>query len=297
VLLSRRDPRRRGGGGEREAATVHDGLHQRRHELAQTGATVLADPLPRRQRERVGGVLDPQAGGAALLGERALPVEPTALLHLRDRPVPLLVGVGAARLQRLAGPQVALGHVQDGGFEPGHALADQCRDVAVPAELAQQGDGVPQGQMGLGRPGQTRVPGVQGAAVRGAALACGAGQRQRLDDLRAVQQVTAQPAQRVVDAAVARVQHLLRRHLLPDAGHAELHGERGEVEERRLHDGPAHGAHRRRPSREVTDRPVLGAVQPDLRVLLLRVRREVDHRVERFERTPGDAADLRLHRL
>jgi hypothetical protein len=143
-----------------------------------------------------------------------------------------------------------------GGLQAGQPGGDQRGDVAVAAVLAQQRDGVEQLQVRLGRPGQVGVAGVERAALGRAALAGGAGQLERLDDVGAVEQVAAHPAQRPVGGAVAGLDELGRRRDVPRAGHAELRGDRGEVEERRLHDARRHRAHRRRARREVAGRAV-----------------------------------------
>ena len=101
--------------------------------------------------------------------------------------------------------------------------------------------------------------------------------------------VAQHPPQRALRAPPAGGLHVLRRGDVPRAGHAELAGDRAEVVERRLDDGPGDGAHRRRPAREVAGRPVGLQVVAEGRVLLLRLGREVDHRVQRLERRPGGA--------
>src|SRR5438445_7271349 len=224
-------PRTAGGcaasAAKAELAAGNDRLAEGAHERSKPVAGVLADRLPRRQRQLVGAVLDAVAVLAAGVRQLTLAVEPAPGADALGGGPPLVVGPRARRLQdarwHLAGRAV---HHE--GLAPVEALDQQESDVAVAAELAQQRDRVPQHQVRLAGPGEWRVPREQRPALWRAGLGRGAGEPCGLGNLGRVDGVTEDAAAEVAGARHPGGADLLGRRDLPCSRYRGAHHGRGE---------------------------------------------------------------------
>ena len=150
----------------RERSTSLDRAGQAAGDLGQPLRALRAEPRPRRRGHRVGGGLDPLPQLTAR-GREPLLVEQPGVLQGTYGAVPLLLRPPAQRLGRRLGEPPAGGGVRDDRLDAAQAGALQGGDVAVPAVLAQQRDGVEEDQVWRLGPGEVGQAGIQRAARRG----------------------------------------------------------------------------------------------------------------------------------
>ena len=195
----------------------------------------------------------------------------------------------AVRLDRVARRALDRG-AQHVGLARADVVADQRGDVPVPAVLAQQGGGVPQGEVWFVGPVEVQVGGEQRTSSRGGGVEPRPQDRQHLlGDVAEHVEVDVSP-KRSVDAGEAGVERGLRTTAaVPDVGHGTRDETGGEaVEGGRDHTG-TDPPERRRPAREV---PAPEPTQPGVLHRRADLGREVHDRVDRLDRDPQPPRDV-----
>ena len=156
---------------------------------------------------------------------------------------------------------------QDVGLEAADALGHQGGDVPVAAVLAQQRGGVEEAGHRLLGQGERPQRGVHGAALERGAGRCPGEQLDGSREVRRVDEVAEDPAQRVDAALLAGGDRRLRRGRAPDLRDVAGHLTRGEVVEERVDDLGGHrAAERGGPAGEVGV-PVVGEPQGEHRLV------------------------------
>ena len=142
--------------------------------------------------------------------------------------------------------------MQEEGLARPDAGHDERGDVPVTAVLAQDGQGVPEREVGFVGPGEPEVGGGQGPTGDRDRLGRLTGQGGRLAHGRRRHDVVAQETpERAVDGEQPSLRHRFRCDPLPDTVEGPMHEVGVEVVEGRRHRRRRDGAHRRRAAGEV----------------------------------------------
>ena len=183
-----------GGGGEL------------REEVEQPATPVDAEPLPHREVEPVGQILDPLTPSPTGVGDGAVRVDPATSAQPSQRCLLIGLGPGGLVANPVAGRPTGsnVGHHR---LAPVEAFGTQRDEVVAAAVLAQQRAAVPQAEVGRLGPRERRPSCVDRAPDRIATLDGVGHEAGGFSDLATLDLVAVHASQSTVHASVAGFEH------------------------------------------------------------------------------------------
>jgi hypothetical protein len=254
----------------------------RPHEILELATVLVPQRGKRRQGKRVGQVFDPPAQLFALGGQSAGVIHQTTIPKAPGRSIPLVLGPPAGFTKHRGGHDPR-GRDQHMGLAAIDLMSHESRDVSVSPELPEQRRGVPQHEMGLGRPLECGVSSEERSPLGRAVLSCGPGQGRGLLDRMGGDGLTEKATQGRIRHVEPGGQDFLRTGEMPRVRDRTPDHLGMEVVEGRDDDLGRYGPQRGPPGCEVAHPATLEAGGL---IALLGFGREVDNRVVRLQQAP-----------